>query len=63
MERARKVDVEKLTNEQADQIGEEIGRKLSDIAKEAAEKANKLLKIYGLETKMAFEQPAPIKQE
>ena len=60
MDRVRKVNVESLSYEDAEQLGVEIGRKLAEIAQEAAEKANRMLKIYGLETKMGFEQPYPI---
>lgn len=52
--RVRKVDVNKLTFEQTDQLSEQIGGKVRDICDKAVAEANKLLNIYGLQCKMQF---------
>ena len=53
-ERVRKVDVNEKTVEQVEKIQESINKKLIFIVDEAVEKANKMLNIYGLETKMSI---------
>lgn len=58
--RNRKVDVDRLTVEQVDKISEVLGQKLGKICDRAAEEANNILKIYGLETRLQFVQPFPI---
>jgi len=54
VDRVRKVDISKLTPEEADQIGEQLGEKLREIADRACDEANKISKIYGLEVVMQF---------
>lgn len=54
-ERERKVDVNKLTVEQADQLSMQIGKEISKIMDEANTNCNKLLGIYGLQTKISYE--------
>jgi ethanolamine utilization protein EutA (predicted chaperonin) len=50
--RKRKVDVEKLDDEQLAQIIKDISDNIVKMVDETVEKANTLLNIYGLETKM-----------
>lgn len=52
--RKRKIDVEKMTNEQVERLGVELGKKIADIMDEANYKCSKLLDIYGLETKISY---------
>jgi hypothetical protein len=52
IKRERKVDVNKLTTEQADLLSQEIGNKIRKIVDEACETCNNFLQIYGLQTKM-----------
>ena len=47
--RRRKVNVENMSDESLKKLEEEIGKRVSAIWQEAAEKANELLNIYGLE--------------
>jgi hypothetical protein len=51
----KQVDVEELTEEQAKEIGLELGRKLGAIGDEAAAKANKLTEVYGFKTVVAIQ--------
>jgi len=53
--RERKVDVSKLTVDQADKLSEQIGKELSKIMDEANLKCNKLLNVYGLQTKISYD--------
>jgi uncharacterized protein YbcI len=53
--RVRKVDVNQMSVEQADKISEAIGKELAKIFDDANEKANELLTIYGLETKLNYQ--------
>ncbi len=54
-ERERKVDIKKLSVEQADKLSMQIGKEISKIMDEANIKCNKLLGIYGLQTKIGYE--------
>ena len=53
-ERERKVDVNKLTMEEADNLSAQIGEKVREICDEAAAKVNAILKIYGMSAKIAI---------
>lgn len=55
MERQRKVDINKLNQEQADEIQAELSRKIKDICDNACEEANKYLKVYGLKAIMLID--------
>jgi hypothetical protein len=54
-ERVRKVDVNALTLERADELSKQIGDKVIQIQTEALEKINKVLNVYGLKAEMAVE--------
>ena len=53
-DRVRKVDVESMDVEQVDLLAEQLGAKVRGYVDEACEKANTVLKIYGLQAKMEF---------
>jgi hypothetical protein len=53
-DRERKVDVNKLSIEQADALSVQIGKEISKIMDEANLKCNQLLGIYGLETQIGY---------
>lgn len=50
----RKVDVEKLTDEQAEKLMQKLSKELDVITSRAAEDANKLLNRYGLKVKIGI---------
>lgn len=50
--RERKVDLTKLSREEFNRLELQLGERVRQICDEACEKANKLLNIYGLKTKM-----------
>lgn len=50
--RARKVDVEQLDSEQLQELTVQMSAALNKIVDDACAKANSLLTIYGLQTKM-----------
>ena len=52
--RERKVDIEKMSMEEADRLSQMLGAKLRGMLDEAAEKANSLLRIYGMKCKIAY---------
>lgn len=54
IQRDRKIDLNSLKPEEADQISKMIGDKVRQICDEAVEKANTILKIYGMNCKMAI---------
>jgi len=60
-DRTRKVDVNKLSEEQFTRILEKVNVKLTEITEKAVREANEILNIYGLETKLQFLKPYPIK--
>lgn len=53
--RERKLDVNKLSQEDVDNLSVQIGDKIREITDEAALKVNALLKIYGMSAKMAIQ--------
>ena len=46
--RIRKANIENMSDEELKKLEEEIGKRVSAIWQEAAEKANELLNIYGM---------------
>lgn len=52
--RNRKVDVEKLSNEDAQRISDELGNRLKKISDDACAQANLLVNPYGLKVLMQF---------
>ncbi len=60
--RERKVDLEKMSEEDLKNIEKELSKKIFQITDEAADKANQVLKIYGLKAKMLL-QVTPITEE
>lgn len=60
IERVRKVDVEKMSEEQLERAVELVGAKLAQICEKAAKEANDILKIYGLYTEIQFLSPKPL---
>lgn len=50
--RERKVDVEQLTADQADNLSVLLGEKVKEINDKAVSEVNRILNIYGLEAKM-----------
>ena len=53
--RERKIDVNKLSNEQLEELQNKLSKKVSEIANNAVNEANKYLKVYGLEARMVLE--------
>lgn len=60
--RIRKVDMEKLTPEQAEELSNQIGAKLRELIDKTVEEANNFLKIYGMKAKMQVALE-PLEQE
>lgn len=54
-QRERKVDVEKLSIEQADILSQQIGKEIARIMDEANIKCNQILNIYGLQTQIGYQ--------
>ena len=54
-ERKRKVDLNSLSEDQAELVGEQLGKKIGEIGDHAAKKINELTKIYGLSAKVAVQ--------
>lgn len=52
--RERKLDVEKLTLEQADALSVQISEKVKEINDKAINEANRFLNVYGMEAKMVI---------
>ena len=52
MERERKVNVSNMTNEQVDQLSDQIGEKVKQDVDSCVERVNKILRIYGMKAKM-----------
>lgn len=50
--KARKVDVEKLSAEQLEALTTQMSQTINQIVDDACNRANSLLSVYGLETKM-----------
>jgi hypothetical protein len=53
--RVRKVDVDKLNEEDLAKLQQAISEKIIKIINKANEDANKILSIYGMETQMIME--------
>jgi hypothetical protein len=53
-DRERKIDVEKLSIDQADALSAQIGVAIGKIMDEANLKCNQLLNIYGLQTQISY---------
>lgn len=53
-DRERKLDVNKLSPEQVENLSVQIGDKVRSICDETTDKLNMLLKIYGLSAKIAI---------
>jgi len=53
--RKRSVDIESMTTDQLKRLEEDMGKQLAKIFDNANVEANKLLNVYGLETKIAYE--------
>jgi len=53
--RKRKIDLNKLNEKQADNLGKQIGDKIALIMDEANSKCNELLGIYNLQTSRGYE--------
>lgn len=53
-ERVRKVDVNAMTQEQADQIQKQIAAEMARIMDEANTKCNEFLNIYGMQSKIHY---------
>lgn len=52
-DRVRKVDVDALTQERADELSKQIGDKVVQLQTEALEKINKVLNIYGMSAELS----------
>lgn len=53
--RKRKIDANKLSPEQADNLGVQIGQEIAKIMDEANLKCNEILGIYGLQTRIGYD--------
>jgi len=51
-DRVRKVDIDKLSDEELKALEERIGKKITNITDDAVKRANQILNIYGLRAKM-----------
>lgn len=54
-ESKKTIDVNKLTAQQADAISEQLGKEIAKIMDEANEKCDKLLGVYGLQTRIGYD--------
>lgn len=54
-ERVRKVDVNKMTEEQAAQLQKQIATEMARIMDEANTKCNEFLNIYGMQSKINYQ--------
>ena len=52
-ERVRKVNIEELSLERADELSKQISEKVIHLQTEALEKINKILSIYGMQAEMS----------
>ena len=52
LNRKRNVDVSKLSEDQIDQLSEQIGEKVRMMIDDTCNKINDMLKIYGVQAKM-----------
>jgi len=62
-ERKRSVNVSKMSPEQIDKAVGILNKKIIEITERATKEVNELLNIYGLETKLQFLEPYPIKKD
>ncbi len=53
--RSRKVDVEKLDEDQLDSIGFELGKRIGAITDKAAADVNEIMNIYGIKAKVVIQ--------
>ena len=53
-ERVRKVDVNKLSTERAEELSGQIGEKVVQIQKDALEKLNRVLNVYGMAAELSI---------
>ncbi len=53
--RKRSVDLKKLSAEQADSLGKQVGDEIAKIMDEANNQCNKMLNIYGLQTQIGYQ--------
>ena len=62
-DRERKMDINKLSNEQADELSAQLGKEIGRIMDEANLQCNKILNIYGLCTQINYQlKPVEVKQ-
>lgn len=62
--RERKVDLNKLSMDQADVISQQIGQEMARIMDEANLKCNEILNIYGMQTQIHYKiVPLEVKKE
>ena len=55
IDRERKVDLDKMSEEQIGMLEKKMSEKLQDILSRASKEANNFLNIYGIEIKIAYE--------
>lgn len=53
-DRERKVDISKMSIEQAEALSAQIGKEIAKIMDEANTKCNALLNIYGMQTEIGY---------
>jgi len=53
-ERVRKIDVERLSEEQLETLEDQLQEKTSKIINDTSDRINKYLDVYGLEIKIGF---------
>jgi hypothetical protein len=51
-DRARHIDVQKLSKEETENLAAQLGNKIRDMVDNCINEVNKLLSVYGLEAKM-----------
>lgn len=54
-ERVRKIDVNKMTIEQADALSKQIGAEIARLMDECNTKCNEMLNIYGMKTQIHYQ--------
>jgi vacuolar-type H+-ATPase subunit H len=55
MDRTRQVNAENLTDEQLQELSEQLGTKLKEICDKACEEANRILTVYNMKALMQFD--------
>lgn len=53
-DRKRKVDLEQLSPDDAERIGQQVGEKIGEITSEAEKRINEILGIYGQKAKIMY---------